>query len=71
MVDTKTVDVYMHASRETVYEQGRELGLAGQALEYFAYTGYEEKITYAVNMETGESTPVALNDRELKAKGTT
>ena len=71
MANTKTVNVYLHSSREVMYDKGKALGLAGQALEYFAYTGYEEKITYAVDMETGESTPVALNDRELKAKGTT
>ena len=66
MADTKMVDVYLSADRERMYQKGETLGLTGEALRVFSFTGYEEKITYAVNMETGESTPVTLNDMELE-----
>jgi hypothetical protein len=67
MSDTKMVDVYLHADRETMYQKGETLGLTGEALRVFSFTGYEEKITYAVDMETGATVPVTLNDMELQA----
>jgi hypothetical protein len=72
MSETKKVDVYLSASRETLYDQGQKMGLTGNALDMFTFTGYEEKITYAVDMETGASIAVALNDFDLQApkKGT-
>lgn len=62
------VDLYLHTTKEYTYEKGEELGLAGEALDTFVYTGYEHKITYEVNAKTGESTAIALDDIPLSTK---
>lgn len=67
MPDTKMVEVYLNSSREYMYQKGEELGLTGEALRMFSFTGYEEKLTYAVDMETGASVLVAINDLEIRS----
>lgn len=63
---TINIDLYLHSSKESNYERGKEAGLGEEALKEFMYTGYEEKLTYSVNTKTGKSTLIKVNDMELK-----
>jgi len=59
--------VYVHGSKESMREHGREIGLTGEALNMFAYTGYEVELTVDVNEQTGESVIVAVDGRRVAA----
>jgi len=59
--------VYVHGSKESMREHGREIGLTGEALNMFAYTGYEIELTVDVNEQTGESTIIAVDGRMVAA----
>jgi hypothetical protein len=60
------IDLYLHSTKESAYDAGREAGLSKDACEVFMYAGYEEKMTYEVN-DRGYATLVAVNDRPLGA----
>jgi len=62
MIKTK---VYVHGTKESMYDKGVELGLTGEALDNFKYTGYEVELEIEVNKETGDSTIIAVNDVPL------
>lgn len=62
------ITMYLHGSKETCWEKGMEAGLTGEALNRFRFTGYEHKIEYEVNLETGESIAVKFDDREIAPK---
>lgn len=62
----KTVDIYVHGSREAGYDKGEKLGLEGEALRLFSFVGYEHKMTYSVK-ETGECELVAVDGRRLES----
>ena len=49
------VTFYLHGSKESNYEDGRELGLSDEALDNFVYTCYELAIQLKVNPMTGKS----------------
>lgn len=59
------IDIYLHSDQDSTYDKGEAAGLVGEALARFRYTGYEEKLTYEVNAETGESKLIKVNDRKL------
>lgn len=52
MAKIKTI-IYLHSSKEQMYEGGKKLGLKGKALENFLYCGYEIGIETEVDTETG------------------
>ena len=58
-------NLYLHASKESNYEKGQELGLLGEPLELFTYACYEVKVTVEVNAATGAATIVAVDDKPL------
>lgn len=58
--------VYIHGSKEYMYDKGQELGLTGEALKNFMYTCYEVEIELEVNMETGDSKIISVDGKELK-----
>ena len=47
------VQVYASISREHLYEQGKSIGLEGEALDFFCYTN-EVALRLYVNYATGE-----------------
>jgi hypothetical protein len=59
------IDIYLHSDKCSVYDKGEAAGLKGEALDKFMYAGYEEKLTYEVDANTGEYTLVKVNDRVL------
>lgn len=59
-------DVYVHGSKDEMWEKGEELGLTGDALRMFSYTATEVKLTIDVDEKTGESTIIAVDDKPLK-----
>lgn len=64
-----TTDIYVHSSRDTMFDRGERLGLTGEALKLFSFVGCEVKLTIEVNEETGDAVIVAVDDRCLLPKG--
>jgi hypothetical protein len=62
------IDIYLHSDKDSVYDKGQAAGLSEEALRKFMYTGYEVKMTYDVNAETGDSKLIAVDDITLGAK---
>jgi len=60
------VKMYLHGDKETNFEQGKELGLTGQALDEFCHALYEVEFDVAVNMQTGETTIVAVDGKAVE-----
>lgn len=61
----KIVEIYVHGSRDSNWEQGEKLGLTGEALRMFSFF-CEVKLSLSVNMETGEAKIIAVDDRPLQ-----
>lgn len=62
----KTVTVFVHSDKETMYEKGEEIGLDGPALREFTYALYEVKIDIEVDTKTGKTVIVAVDDRKVE-----
>lgn len=62
------ITVYLHSSKESNYETGKQAGLEGDALEYFMYACYEVKVDLDVDKKTGQAKIVAVDDCKLEAK---
>lgn len=60
----KTVDTYVHGSKEYGGELGEELGLDGDALQEFMYLHYEVKLTIKVE-ENGSYIITHVDDRPV------
>lgn len=60
------IDIYLHSSKEQMWDAGEKAGLRGDALLAFRFTGCEHKMTYEVD-EAGSSTLIAVDDRKLEA----
>lgn len=71
MIDTQDTarkirtDIFVHTSKESNFELGERLGLTGEALENFKYACYEVKLSVLVDMETGDTEIVAVDDEAL------
>jgi len=59
-------DVYVHADKDTMWELGEKLGLSEEALMMFRHAASEVKLTIEVDEQTGESTIIACDGKELK-----
>ncbi len=62
------IEIYVHASRDDAWENAEKAGLQGEAAERASFLGYEHKLTFEVNPETGEGELVAVDDRKLGEK---
>lgn len=51
---------YCHSSKESNYEQGEELGLKGEALDNWRYTGYEVAFDIEIS-EDGSTVATHVN----------
>ena len=60
-----TINVYLHSSKEAMYEEGKQEGLSDKQLELFKYVCNEVKVTLSVN-EDGEAEIIAVDDRQFK-----
>lgn len=59
-------DIYVHSSRDLMYEKGEKLGLTGEALRLFSYVGCEVKLTINVDEKTGDAVIVAVEGRKFE-----
>lgn len=60
----KLIEVYVHASREQMYEQGVKIGFTGESLQEFSYLACEVKLEYLVS-EDGTPQLVRVDGRPL------
>jgi hypothetical protein len=65
----KLAMIFCHALREHVYQEGEKLGLKGEVLKMFSFTGYQHEIKYNVDEKTGISYPVMIDGRKILDKG--
>ena len=63
------IDVYVHSSRDSMFEQGEKLGFTGEILSMFSYAASEVKLTMEVDETTGLATIVMVDDRQVLHKG--
>ena len=56
------IDFYLHADKESNYEEGQEMGLTDTALDKFVYTCYELHLNLEVDPNTGEAKMVGVVD---------
>ncbi len=59
------IDVYVHSSKEDMWNKGKQSGLSDAAMEQFVYACYEVKLTLEVNKKTGKADIVAVDDRKV------
>jgi hypothetical protein len=62
----KPIVVYVHGSEDSMYGMGVDLGLEGEALEVFSYTGYEVKFDCEVDTKTGVVYALAVDGTKLE-----
>lgn len=60
------IDVYVHSTKDYMLEKGIKHGLKGKALDFFMCACYEVKLTLDVDEETGDSTVIKVDGREIK-----
>ena len=63
-----TIDVFLHSSKESMYEQGEQAGLSDKQMELFVYACSDVKVTLSVN-EKGEAEIIAVDDKPLVKLG--
>ena len=66
MAEPLVIDVYLHASKESMRDYGEQHGLTGEALDYFAHACNEVRLTLAVDPATGEARIVKVEGRPLQ-----
>lgn len=59
------IKVYLHSSKDSMYEVGRKAGLTGEALDFFQFACYEVEMTLDVEEVTGKATIVAVGEQRL------
>ena len=57
--------VYLHSSKESMWELGEKLGLKGEALGMFKYACCEVEVEIEVS-ESGEEKIIKVDGREVK-----
>lgn len=54
--------VYLHSSKETMCDYGKEFGLEGEALDNFMYCCYEVAISLEIDTKTGKYKILKVKD---------
>ena len=62
----KEITIYLHGSKETMWNEGKKARLKGNALEYFKYACHEVKVVLKVDETTGEAEIFKVNDKLLE-----
>lgn len=57
----KLIEIYVHSSKESAYDECEKAGLTGEALAMGKYLGTEHKMEYVVSTETGQATLIAVD----------
>lgn len=57
--------MYLHGSKESNYEEGKELGLSKEALNNFCYALYEVEFDVEVDIKTGDTKILTVDGRKL------
>ncbi len=63
----KTAKIYLHGTKEGMWEQGEELGLTKSQLQNFIYTGYEVEINIEID-NTGQAWATHVQGVKLERK---
>ena len=58
--------LYLHSGKESMYDDGSSLGLEGEALHNFMYTGYEVALEGVVHKDSGTFFVKKINDTQLE-----
>lgn len=58
--------LYLHSSKESAWDAAEKAGLTGEALAMAKYLGYEHKMEYEVDPQTGEGHLISVDGKELK-----
>ena len=58
----KKSTIYLHGSKDVMYEKGESLGLTGEALKNFAYCCYEVELQIEVDTKTGKYKILSCKD---------
>lgn len=58
-------DIYVHSSKDSMWEEGEKLGLSGEALRMFIHAAGEVKLTIDVDEKTGGVVILAVDGRKL------
>ena len=61
-----TTDIFVHTSKEYMWDKGMEIGLSQDQLNIFMYVGYEVRLTIEVDENTGDAVIVAVDGRKLE-----
>lgn len=56
-------DIYVHRDKDANWELAEKLGMSEDASRNFSYTCLELKVTIEVDLETGNSEIIAVNDK--------
>lgn len=56
-------DIYVHRDKDANWELAEKLGMSPDAARNFSYTCLEIKVTLDVDLQTGDSVIVAVNDK--------
>jgi hypothetical protein len=62
MIEAKA---FLHSSKESMLELGKEIGLTGAALDNFRYALYEVALNLCVDASTGEAEIVAVDGKPV------
>src|SRR5271170_140854 len=62
---TRRIKLYSHTDKESGYDNGKQLGLTGDALKRFAHWGYELAFDADVNLETGDVTLLTVDGHKI------
>jgi hypothetical protein len=60
----RTVDVYVHGSKEEMWSAGERLGFTGEALQMFRHAAVEVKLTLEVK-DDGSARIIAVDGRKV------
>ena len=58
--------LYARGSRENAWNEGKKLGLTGEALIMFSYALYGIEVELEVDMKTGECEIISVDGRKLE-----
>jgi len=58
--------LFCHSTKESMYDDGSSLGLEGEALHNFTYTGYEVELKGVVHKDSGTFFVEKVNDSRLE-----
>jgi hypothetical protein len=65
IVEKVKTTFFVHSDGDGNYNNGKEMGLSGKALDNFCRTGFEISFEIEVNLKTGEAKAISMNNVDL------